>query len=147
MNKSKHPILLYVILGLLVVAIAIGPIYSAFSEPSYGPGYDDHPKFTDFSNIDELGQDGTDLVYRFLPDCGACISIKDDVINFAENNEPGLTVYMNHVEYEEDLPPGLDSRVPSLLVVENGSIVDEFNGTNEIPQFFEDVNNGTYEVE
>lgn len=147
MNKSKQPILLYVILGLLVVAIAIGPIYSAFAEPNFGDGYNDHPKIMDFSKVDELGQDRTELIYRFHPDCGACQRIKGEVLDFAENNEPGLTVYMTHTDYEENLPRGYYTGTPSLLVIENGRIVDEFVGSEDIPAFFDDVNDGTYEVQ
>jgi thiol-disulfide isomerase/thioredoxin len=146
MKKSNQPILLYVILGLLVVAIAIGPIYSAFAEPSFGEGYDDHPKIMDFSNIDELGQDSTDLIYRFHPDCGACARIKSQVIDFAESNEQDLTVYMTHIDYEENLPPGYYTGTPTLLVVEDGEIVDEITGATDIPLFFDDVNSGAYEV-
>ena len=147
MNKSKPPILLYVIIGLLVVAIATGAIYSAVAEPSFGSGYDDHPKVMNFSDIDEMGQDGTEMIYRFHPQCGACVRIKGEVLDFANNNEPGVEVYMTHIDYEENLPAGLYRGTPSLLVVENGTIVKEVTGATDIPAFFEDVNDGTYEVE
>ncbi len=147
MNKSKHPILLYAIIGLLVLAIAIGPIYSAFAEPSFGEGYDDHPKIMDFSEIDDLGQGETELIYRFHPECGACVRIKGEVLDFAKTNEAGLKVYMTHVDYEENVPTGLYRGTPSLLVIENGQVVDEFVGSSEIPAFFNDVNDGTYEVQ
>ena len=147
MNKKKHPIILYVLIGLLVVAAAIGPIYSSIAGPDFGSGYNDYPKFMDFSNLNEIGDGETELIYRFHPQCGVCVDIKGEVLDFAESNEQGVTVYMTHVDYEENVPNGIERATPTLLVVVNGVIVDEYVGSNEIPQFLDDVNDGTYEVQ
>lgn len=135
MTKNNKPVILYVLIGLLVVAIAIGPIYSALSDNT-------HEHAFDFSDVSEMGQDGTELIYRYHPDCGACQSIEGEVNDFQEDNAQDLPLRKVHVSHEENLPSGLSTSVPSLLIVENGQIQDEITGANDIPAYFDEVNAG-----
>lgn len=133
MNKSNQPIILYVLIGILIVAIAIGPIYNAFSDNT-------HEHAFDFSEVSDMGHDGTEVIYRYHPECGACERIEDDVNAFAEGNEADIPLHKVHVSHEENLPSGLERGTPTLLVVEDGEIVDEIIGAYDIPDYFDTVN-------
>ncbi|MFP4077815.1 MAG: thioredoxin family protein [Candidatus Izemoplasmataceae bacterium] len=137
MNKSKHPTILYILIGLLVFAAAIGPIYNAFSD-------DAHEHAFDYNDISGMGQDGFEVLYRYHPDCGVCQSIAADVDDFEDDNAQEIPFHRVHIDHEENLPDGLETGVPTVLVIKDGSIVDEFVGGDEVPRFFDDVNDGSY---
>ncbi len=140
MSKSNKPIILYVLIALLVIAIAIGPIYSMFSD-------NEHTHAFDYNEVNELGQENMELLYRYHPTCAACRSIEDDVNDFADDNVHGIRLQKVHIDHEHNLPAGYERGVPTLLVVKDGEIVDEFVGANRIPEFFDDVNSGDYPVD
>ena len=140
MNKSNQPIILYVLIGLLIVAIAIGPIYNAFTDDSNGDTPHEHA--FDYNEVSEMGHEGTELIYRYHPDCGACQAIEADVNAFAESNAEDIPLQKVHVSHEENLPSGLERGTPTLLVIESGEIIREIIGANEIPEYFDSVNAG-----
>ncbi|MFW6299194.1 MAG: thioredoxin domain-containing protein [Bacillota bacterium] len=140
MNKSNHPTILYVLIGLLVIAAAIGPIYNAFSD-------DTHEHAFDYRDISDMGDGEIEIIYRYHPECGICQNIAPDVDDFEDENADEIPFHRVHSDHEENRPQDVESGVPSVLVVEDGEIVDEFAGGEEVPQFFDDVLDDSYSTD
>lgn len=140
MSKNNQPIILYVLIGILIVAIAIGPIYNAFND-------DTHEHAFDYNDVSEYGHDGMEVLYRYHPDCGICRSIEPDVNEFQEGNNEDVPLHKIHVEHEDNLPQGLNTAVPSVLVVIDGEIVDEIVNGEQVTSFFDEVNDGSYSAD
>ena len=111
------------------------------------------PKYTDFESIpayefaDNMPEDAY-AVYFYSESCPACNSIKSGFLRFAKTNELGLKVYMMDAgqtdgSYTEI--PNL-SATPTLLIYQDGEIVDFIQSATSIQEFMGEVEDGTYDV-
>ena len=122
--------------------------------------YDDFEQVGTYDDVAKMPED-VYAVYYYSTSCGACNTIKSTVLDFAEENALGLKVYMLGHEQTSEVIPGARSRIldpagptetttgylsstPTLIVFQDGEIIEFIIGGNNIPDFIESVNNGSY---
>ena len=111
------------------------------------------PKYTDFEQVgnyavaDNMPEDQY-AVYFYSETCPSCESIKNGMLKFANNNDLGLKFYLMDAgqTYGDRLNeiPGLTS-TPTLIIYQNRQMVDFIVGSDNITEFMNEVNAGTYD--
>ena len=105
---------------------------------------------SDFDTIDDYSQiqlksESQYLVYWYSETCPACTAIKQEVLDFADENEAGIKIYfMDAAKTTGTNYITQMTGTPSLLTVVNGVIVDLNVGSDLIPKTFDEINNGSY---
>ncbi|MGS0973281.1 MAG: thioredoxin family protein [Candidatus Izemoplasmataceae bacterium] len=89
-------------------------------------------------------QDETYLLYFYSETCPYCNQIKDRSLNFFEEHKDELPVYLldaDRIRGSKDslnLPYGESLKsTPTLMVVQNGIIIDFLVGTIEITEYYD----------
>lgn len=119
--------------------------------------YEDFQEVGTYDDMDNMPED-VYAVYYYSTGCSVCARIKSQVLQFAEENAAGLKVYMMGYEVTSEVIPGsrLDvvgpggetlTSFPALIIFEDGQIVNWIGGGEDIPNFIDDVNNGTITFE
>ncbi len=92
------------------------------------------------------------IVYWYGLNCSHCNDIKQEVLEFADNNKAGIKVYLmdssNATTGTNDIVDP-DTGVamtgtPSMIVVVDGVVVDVFVGSGDVPNLIDDINDGVY---
>lgn len=124
------------IFTILIVSLII------FNVTSEELKYSDFKEVKSYNEISTI-QDQKYLLYFYSESCGACQSIKTQSLNFFNENEKDLPVYMidaNRISGTKDsldLPESKTlTSTPTLMVVENGIIIKFLVGTEEIALFY-----------
>ena len=125
-RKSSDKFVTKIIIGFgvaFVVLVAALLIYNATKLK-----YEDFEHVTSFSEVLNQTEDKY-LVYYYSESCGYCKQIKDEVLDFATENNGNLKVYLVDA-YDVDgttIPP-FTGGTPTMALVEDGSITDSFTG-------------------
>lgn len=115
--------------------------------------YEDFQEVGTYDDMDNMPED-VYAVYYYSTGCSVCATIKTEVLKFADENAAGLKVYMMGYEKTSEIIPGsrLDvegpdgeklTSFPALIIFKDGQIIDWIGGGIDIPNFIDDVNNGT----
>lgn len=130
-----------IIIGTLVVDKIINVEYS----------YDMFDEVSSYQAIEDKPESKY-LVYFYGINCSHCQDIKEQVLEFAYENEAGLKVYLMEsgsttgVNNIIDPISGADmTGTPSMITVINGRIVEVTIGADDIPLLLQEINEGTYE--
>lgn len=89
------------------------------------------------------------LVYFYTEECGACIALKQEVLEFADSNNADVEVYfvdLNIVVSGGTLSvPAAVTHTPTLIIIKDGVLVDLIMGARdyEIPAIFDEINAGS----
>lgn len=127
--------------------------YTFDQEPVVEYAYDDalFNHINDWeTDLDNIAQEvDYYLVYSYLEACGACQSIKNEVLTFAADNDANLSLYLADaakvsLSNSNEFRPGESGVVPTLLIMQGNELVDERIGTVEIIDALEALNNGDY---
>lgn len=140
---------IYGLIGAAVIAILV-LIGNAILNPALQ--YEDFADVT-IDTMDEITVQEEDsyLVYYYGEDCGYCKTIKKQVLEFADENDNNIKVYL--IESAEDKDPTVIvhpttsvpmTGTPSMVTVKNGVVVDINAGPDLILDLIEQVNEGTY---
>ena len=152
-NKRKNKddkFLTYLILGFAGVILAIigGMIINSVINPTLD--YDSFDTLTNYQQINTMPEDQY-FVYFYGTNCGHCVEIKEQVLQFANENDAGMKVYFlesyGAQGYNNIVDPDTGSPMngtPTLITVVNGNILDLSIGKYEITDTIDDVNDGTY---
>lgn len=104
--------------------------------------YNDFQEVKSYNQIESI-QAQKFLLYFYSESCGACQKIKTQSLNFFDEYKNELPVYMmdaSSISGSMDslvLPPGdVLNSTPTLMVVENGVIVNFYVGTEEIGSYY-----------
>lgn len=110
--------------------------------------YSDFRRITDYSDVEEQDSELYG-VYFYSETCGACISIKDETMQFGSNNVLNLELFM----LDANITTGDRSAIslggdgmnstPTLLIYKDNVLVNYYVGTNEITGFYDAVKNNT----
>lgn len=151
-GRSKNDkFLTYTIIGFagVVVALVVGLIlYDIFTVEL---SYTDFDGVTNFNQIRNQTEDEY-IVYYYSESCGFCNQIKNAVMNFADENDENIKVYMMdaQVAYSTAFPifdPDSGDEMtgtPSMITVVNGEIVHMAGGYLEVLDLIEAIDDGTY---
>lgn len=145
--KKKDNFLRNVLIGfgVTIVALVVGVTLLNIYGPSNS--YDDFDKVTNYALI---GQQTEDLyaVYFYSESCNACQQIKGRTMQFADNNELDMKVYMMDAattggdrSFISLGGQGLNS-TPTMLIFKDGTLVNYYVGSDTIVDFYDDVENG-----
>ena len=143
-RKGSDRFISYILMGFAVtffIIIVSLILYNVFSKSL---DYSSFDRIEDYSLIDEMPEDEY-LVYYYTVSCYYCKEIKEEVLDFADDNNRGIKVYFIDAENVTgtNYIAGMDG-TPSLLTVINGQIVNLVGGATDIPNTFRDINNGSY---
>lgn len=120
----------------------------------------DYDDFEQLGTYDVIAEQDEELyaVYYYSTSCGACASIKEKLLKFAKENELGMKVYL--MGYEVTFEDEQDSRdliigpageeltsFPTLMVYQDGEMIEFLVNTTNITNFMDDVASGDYTVE
>ena len=134
--------------GAIMVILVVGVLILN----AVGPASD----YSDFDYIDSYQKISTQsedayFVYFYSEECGACNSIKKTMIEFSDDNELGLKVYMLDAyatSGDRSLitgPGGVAmNSTPTLLLFDNGNMVEFIVNADNISDFVTSVENGSY---
>ncbi len=106
--------------------------------------------YNNFESIDNYGfiqsqEEDQYLVYWYSESCDACGLIKTEVLEFANENTAGIKVYFldaataKGTNYISQM-----TGTPTMIVVVDGQIVDLARGNEQVPDLFNNINEGTY---
>lgn len=119
-------------------------LYMKITEPSYS----DFTQVGDYADIENMLED-TYAVYFYSETCPACNSIKSGFLKFAEENDLELKVYLLDLATTSGdrlaENPALTS-TPTLMIIQDGQIVDFIVSSDSIQTFMGEVADGTYDV-
>ncbi len=141
-RKSDEKFLSYVLIGFAITFFVIlisMVLFNAF----------DNTVVIEVPTLTEMKEDQY-LVYFYSDTCPACIEIKDDVSSFASGNNSDLKLYyldaanLRDGEYEYLYNTYGINGTPAMLTIVDGVVVDISSGNLEIPDTFNQINNGTY---
>jgi len=110
--------------------------------------YSDFRRITDYSDVDEQDSELYG-VYFYSETCGACISIKDETMQFGSNNVLNLELFMLDANITTGDRSAISLRgdgmnsTPTLLIYKDNVLVNYYVGTNEITGFYDAVKNNT----
>ncbi len=141
---SNDKFLSYVLIGFAItffVILVSLVIYNSFNKTL---DYDSFSTIDNYSDIQQMDED-VYLVYWYSETCTACTTIKAEVLAFADSNEVDMKVYFMDAGTASgtNYIPQMTG-TPSLITIINGAIVDLNVGNIEIPQTFDEINDGTY---
>lgn len=149
MRRKKDNFARNVLVGFaLILSVLIATVIILNNNDDTKDSYSDFSKIKDFSDI---GNQDSDLygVYFYSETCGACISIKDNTMQFGSDNLLDLELFMldaNTTTGDRSTinlgGNGMDS-TPTLLIYKNNILVNYYVGTNEITDFYDAVKNET----
>jgi thiol-disulfide isomerase/thioredoxin len=152
-GKKKDNFLVNVIVGfgavmvLMVVAVLILNANGPKTE------YSDFEQIGDYSTIASKSEDAY-FVYFYSESCGACTSIKASMMSFANSNNLNTKVYlMDAYSTTGDRSfikgPGdvAMNSTPTLLLFENGTLTEFIVNADNISDFLESVEDGTYTLD
>ena len=115
-------------------------------------------EYTDFSQVESFEsiaayEDEIFGVYYYSENCGACISLKTILLEFADSNVINMPVYLMdayQVTGDKSIIRGLIGEelmyTPTLLIYENGVLTRFIIGSIDVAKFIEDVATGTFPV-
>ncbi len=127
-NKEIAMKRLMMILMVLFILVACEPE----PETTETREYDDYTHLERWSKIDDL-EDGTILIYYYSFYCSACISIKEDIFDYADSN-PAIPIYLmatGDIRSQGSPPTNIPS-VPALLVFEDHAYVEMHSGATSV---------------
>jgi thiol-disulfide isomerase/thioredoxin len=131
-----------IVFGSIFMVLTVVFIVSSMNELKY----DDFEHLQTYEEFDNKPEQKY-AVYLYSEECGYCIQIKNKLLNFADSNESDLKVYfidIYSVSGNSTVLPSQVTGTPSLIVIEDGNVVDVFGGSEDIPAFIDDINNGEY---
>ena len=134
----------YILIGFAATFFVIIVSVIMFNLLSKDLEYSNFDRIPDYSLITNMPEDEY-LVYFYSDDCYYCKEIKFQVLEFADNNNAGIKVYLldagNVTGYNS--VSGMDG-TPTVLMVVNGQLVDLVGGSTQIISVFDEINGGTY---
>ena len=117
--------------------------------------YDDFKDVTieRYAEITQMPEDQY-IVYYYGVECGHCIEIKQDVLNFANQNEANIKVYLLESSSDDFANNNIThpvtgrqmSGTPSMVTVVNGVVVDLNVGRDVVVDLIDKINEGSYSL-
>lgn len=146
-SKKEDRFLTYLVMGfagLFVILLFALILINALTDT---PEYSDFTHLTYFEEILTKPEEDY-LVYYYSETCSHCSEIKDEVLQFADDNSNGYKVYfIDAASIMGTNPVSGMTGTPSMVVVENNAITDLVVGSIEIPKLLEELNAGDYVLE
>ena len=155
-RKKNDNVLLYSVLGVfsVLIILVVALVVSANAQQE-DPNEDllEYDEFQHLTNFDVLDDQDEDVyaVYYYQVNCGACASIKQDVLEMVQDNNSDLKIYLMDAAAR---PSGnkdliiLDGEVirytPTMLVYRDGELVEMHVSGESIRPFIDDVESGIY---
>ncbi len=147
-NDDKF--LTYVIVAFAAVILALLGGLAIYRIANPPLKYDDFPALTSFEQITEMPEDEY-IVYFYGVNCSHCITIKEDVLDFAHENDAGIKVYLLESSVPQDENDIVDpitsapmNGTPAMITVVDGNIVDLNSGWTLVLDLIEKINEGSY---
>lgn len=118
--------------------------------------YDDFEQLGEYSEV-AIQDEDLYAVYYYSTSCGACASIKEEILKFAKENELGMKLYLlgYEVTARDNVARALIvgpndetlSSFPTLMIYQDGEMIEFLVNTTNITAFMDDVASGDYTVE
>ncbi|MCK5388779.1 MAG: thioredoxin family protein [Candidatus Izimaplasma sp.] len=143
-RQKNDRLISYILIGFAASFFVIIISVIMFNLLSKDLEYSNFDRIEDYSQITTMPEDEY-LVYFYSEDCYYCKEIKFQVLEFADENNANIKVYMldagNVTGYNN--VSGMDG-TPTILMVVNGQLVDLVGGSTQIISVFDEINGGTY---
>ena len=154
-RRKNDKVLMYSIIGIFSAIIILSIALVIVSNQGNDNPPEDLLEYTEFqhlSNFDSLDDQSGDVyaVYYYQVNCGACRSIKQEVLEMVESNGSGLKIYLMDATNTTGSKDRviLDGEVirytPTMLVYRDGELVEMHVGSDNILPFIDDVERGNY---
>lgn len=154
-KKQNDKLLMYSIIGIfsaiIILSIALVVVSNLENDEPIGDLFE-YTQFNHLVNFDSLDDQTPEVyaVYYYQVSCGACQSIKQDVLEIAAGNNSDLPIYLmdaTKTEGSKDriVLDGVTIRyTPTMLVYRDGELVEMLVGSDNILPFIDDVDSGNY---
>ena len=143
-RQKNDRLISYILIGFAASFFVIIISVIMFNLLSKDLEYSNFDRIEDYSQITTMPENEY-LVYFYSEDCYYCKEIKFQVLEFADENNADIKVYMldagNVTGYNN--VSGMDG-TPTILMVVNGQLVDLVGGSTQIISVFDEINGGTY---
>ena len=148
-NNDRFVTYMLVGFAVVIVGLVAGLLISNALKVTYE--YDSFDYVTSYGDVTNMPEDQY-IVYWYGLNCSHCNDIKQEVLEFADNNKAGIKVYLmdssNATTGTNDIVDP-DTGVamtgtPSMIVVVDGVVVDVFVGSGDVPNLIDDINDGVY---
>lgn len=149
-RSNNDRFLTYAIVGFgaVILALAVGLIIYNIVNVKYT--YNDFDTINSFYAIQTQEEDEY-LVYYYSENCGYCNDIKEQVLNFAHDNNAGVKLYLldaatatgSTLLITDPTTGETMDGTPSLISVKNGVIVQMSPGYINVLQTIGEINDGT----
>lgn len=117
---------------LMIVLMLIFLLSACAEQEDKELDYDDFEHLTAWSEINGL-EDGTIFVYYYSPYCSACQTIKQVVLEYADDNHPIPLYLMVSDDYRsQGTPPTSIQSIPALLIYEGHQFDRMLSGSTVI---------------
>lgn len=154
-KRQNDKILMYSIIGVFsaIIILSIALIISENQEPVDPGDLLEYTEFQHLDNFDAFDDQSEDVyaVYYYQVECGACKSVKQEVLEMVKANNSGLKVYLVDAASRPSgnksliVLDGVEIRyTPTMLVYRDGELVEMFVGSDNIRPFIDDVESGDY---
>ena len=143
-NKSDEKFISYILIGFSIAFFVIIVSILLFNLIAKPLDYGSFDSITDGATI-PTQEESEYLIYYYTEECTYCKEIKQQVLDFADDNNQDIKVYfmdgvnVNGANYVSGL-----SGTPALLTIVNGQVVDLVAGNVDIPATFDAINDETY---
>jgi len=143
-KKSEDKFISYILIGFSVAFFVIILSVVLFNLISNPLDYGSFDSIEDGALITTQSESEY-LVYYYTEDCFYCKEIKQQVLEFANENNEGVKVYfMDGVNVNGSLYVNGLTGTPAFITIVNGQIVDLVGGAVDIPAAFDEINDGSY---
>jgi len=138
-SKKDRSIVTYVFIGFGALFAILSIALIIFNSMTLD--YSDFEHFDDYSEV--LDQPEIEyLVYYYTEACVACKAVKDDILDFADDNSYGMKVYfidaskITGVDYF-----GFNYTTPTMLMILDGTVAESVVGAEGIIAILESIEN------
>lgn len=138
-----------VLIGFLVVIVAM--LAAIIGLEISKRDYDDFVEIGSYQEIEDQEED-TYFVYWYGDNCSHCTAIKDQVMDFAKHADYEFyTINSSNASGTPNLihpddPTIYMSGTPTLIVIQNGEVVDMAVGGDKVPVLINQIESGNYDV-
>ncbi len=138
---------------LIALILTLTILLSACADPTYaGYKYDDFEVIREWDTLEDVGQDGYEMIYLYDMDFlgrdtqGSSI-INPDLFTFAKEHDNALTMWrLNTREISGQSPIEFQRRAPKIVFFRDGEFQDKYFGGTPILEMIEGLENDRFHL-
>jgi hypothetical protein len=138
----------YALLILFIFTLAACDTRGRPNDNTPDSPYRDQLKLSSWNELSGVNQSGLWLVYFYSPLCGACLTIQDDILGFANQYRDNYPVYFaDGTSGFAGNPPATGINFfPTLIIMNDSQYIEHFTGVSSILNTLTSLANGSYQL-